>query len=585
MPPRDSSAPGPGGCLRSLLALALLGAWTALLASSLLSPSEAGAPRLSELRSLEAARVSLARAALGAALAALRFAPLGLLAVFVFRDRAFRIARAVLVALPAFALGGAAAVAALWLRDRAAGPPGPSDLPWPMAGVVLGVLAGLAARRGVFALVLLPVKLAAAGVLALALLGALLFGSLEREPALPAPAELRTADRREVVAAFRGKDPRSIPAGETRTLTLRQQDLDRLVGWALPLVQDPQRVRASVSLADAGTVGVRASLRLPLVSRWLNAAASARVSVRQGVLSLREPRLRLGPREVPAGLMDALAPLLERGVRSERRLRPALAALREARVDPGVLTASYGRIDAPPGLVAGLVWGEGAGAALRQPVAAQVQALLDALGRAPRGDSRFAAAYQTAFDLARSRSRGGSAVEQNRAAVLALGIVLGTTRLAPLVGDVLDERQAALASRLREGTTVRGRADWTRHFSISSALTVLSAEAPGDSAGLLKEELDAGGGGSGFSFGDLLADRAGASFGEVATRDEAAAGALQARLAGGFDVDAFFPAADGLPENIPDAELRSRYGGVGGAGFRRLADDVERRVRSCAAYR
>ena len=217
-------------------------------------------------------------------------------------------------------------------------------------------------------------------------------------------------------------------------------------------------------------------------------------------------------------------------------------------------------------------------------MAAQVQALLDALGRAPRGDSRFAAAYETAFDLARSRSRVGSAVEENRAALLALGIVLGTTRLAPLVGDVLDERQAALAKRLREGTTVRGRADWTRHFSISSALTVLSAVAPSNSAGLLKEELDADGG-SGFSFGDLLADRAGTSLGEVATRDEAAAGALQARLAGGFELDAFFPSADGLPENIPDAELRARYGGVGGAGFRRVADDVERRVRGCAAYR
>ena len=128
MPPRDSSAPGPGGCLRSLLALALLGAWTALLASALLSPSEAGVPRLSELRSLEAARASLGRAALGCALTALRFAPLGLFAVFVFRDRGFRIARAVLVALPALVLGGAAAVAALWLRDRAAGLPGPSDL-------------------------------------------------------------------------------------------------------------------------------------------------------------------------------------------------------------------------------------------------------------------------------------------------------------------------------------------------------------------------------------------------------------------------------------------------------------------------
>jgi hypothetical protein len=60
---------------------------------------------------------------------------------------------------------------------------------------------------------------------------------------------------------------------------------------------------------------------------------------------------------------------------------------------------------------------------------------------------------------------------------------------------------------------------------------------------------------------------------------------MQERLAHGFRVDDFFPRADGLPEGIPDAELQSRYGGVGGPLYRRQFDEVERRVSACAAYR
>jgi hypothetical protein len=60
---------------------------------------------------------------------------------------------------------------------------------------------------------------------------------------------------------------------------------------------------------------------------------------------------------------------------------------------------------------------------------------------------------------------------------------------------------------------------------------------------------------------------------------------MQARLAGGFRVDDFFPPAADLPESIPDAELQSRYGGVGGPLYRRTADEIERRVSACAAYR
>jgi hypothetical protein len=131
---------------------------------------------------------------------------------------------------------------------------------------------------------------------------------------------------------------------------------------------------------------------------------------------------------------------------------------------------------------------------------------------------------------------------------------------------------------------VRGRGDWARHFAVSGALTVLSAVAPSDAVGLLKEELDADGG-SGFSFGDLLADRAGTTFADVATRDDASALRVQQRLAGGFRVDDFFPPAADLPEGIADAELQSRYGGVGGPLYRQQTAEIERRLATCAAYR
>jgi hypothetical protein len=75
------------------------------------------------------------------------------------------------------------------------------------------------------------------------------------------------------------------------------------------------------------------------------------------------------------------------------------------------------------------------------------------------------------------------------------------------------------------------------------------------------------------------------TFALLATRDDAAARALQAPLADGFRVDDFFPEAADLPEDIQDVELQSRYGGVGGPLFRTYAAEVERRLWSCPAYR
>ena len=565
-----------------LVALGCLLGWAALLGTPVLDPPARllGGASLLDARSLTGAALVAGRILLRALLLALRFAPLGLLAVFVLPDQEGRLRRAGLVALPALVL--ATVVGWFALATRAGSTPGPFEILVPGLGILVGTRAGLAWRRGWGARLYFFPSLLATAVVLLLLTAGLAVLALDAEPSLAEPAPLSSAEKRHLVELFQGKNPRKVPPGETRTLRLSGAELDRLVGWAA--LATGSRLRTSVKL-QAGGISAAASLRVPRTGRWLNLQAAARSGIEKGRLAAEGAELRVGQFRAPSLLLGALTPFVVAGLQGDRDLRRVLPAVESLAFTPDTATLSYARVDMPPGLIARLVWGEEAGEVTRRAVYAHVDSLLPALEATPEGDARFARALELAFAAARERSAGGgSAVEENRAAILALGIVLGHPRLARSVGERLDDERSGAAFDLFAGTTLRGRGDWARHFTVSGALTVLSAAAPSDAAGLLKEELDADGG-SGFSFGDLLADRAGTTFADVATRDETSALRVQQRLLGGFRVDDFFPAAADLPEGIADAELQSRYGGVGGALYRQKADEIERRLAACAAYR
>jgi hypothetical protein len=568
--------------LSRVLAAFLLLAWAALLVTPALDPAGRlpGGLALVDAGSLSAAAVAAGRVLLRGLLLALRFAPLGALAVLALPDQGGRLRRLALVALPATALATLLAWGVLALRARSS--PGPFEIVLPAAGILLGVGAGLAWRRGWSARLLFLPRLVAQAVVLVLLAAGLAVLALDTEPALGEPAPPSSAEKRRLVERFRGKDPRKIPPGETCTLRLSGPELDRLAAWAARSVTP--RVRTAVSLAPGGFEAT-AALRLPRTSRWLNLRAAACASIEQGRLAAADPQLRVGQLAVPGWLLRPATGFLVAGLQGDRDLRRVLPAVESLALAADAATLRYGRVDMPPGLVARLVWGEEASQVARDAVDDQVDQLLAALAGAPEGDARFGRALEAAFASARERGAlSGAAAEENRSAILALGIVLGHPRLAQALGERLDDERRARALRLRTNTTLRGRHDWVRHFSVSAALTVLSAASPSDAAGLLKEELDADGG-SGFSFADLLADRAGTTFAEVATRDDAAAQGMQQRLASGFRVDDFFPAAADLPEGIQDAELQSRYGGVGGALYSQTTAEIERRLSLCAAYR
>ncbi|MBX9791995.1 MAG: tryptophan-rich sensory protein [Pirellulales bacterium] len=201
----------------------------------------------------------------------------------------------------------------------------------------------------------------------------------------------------------------------------------------------------------------------------------------------------------------------------------------------------------------------------------------------PNGERRFAAFVQAAFRLAHERSTHDDAIRQNRAALIALGALMGDRRVGGLVGQVATEAQRKAAERTAGQVTLRGRPDWAWHFCLSAAITATSSEAASNQLGLMKERMDMRSGGSGFSFADLLADRAGTRLAVAATRDEAAARSIQERLARGFTLDDIFPAAADLPEGLSEADLKSRYGGIGGPGYKELLVEIERRLDGCAA--
>jgi hypothetical protein len=88
--------------------------------------------------------------------------------------------------------------------------------------------------------------------------------------------------------------------------------------------------------------------------------------------------------------------------------------------------------------------------------------------------------------------------------------------------------------------TLNGRTDSPQHFTISAALAAHAGSPLSDAIGLYKE-VDDSRRGSGFSFNDLAADRAGTRFGDLATRSPASARQLQQRVAFGIREPDFMP--------------------------------------------
>jgi hypothetical protein len=170
--------------------------------------------------------------------------------------------------------------------------------------------------------------------------------------------------------------------------------------------------------------------------------------------------------------------------------------------------------------------------------------------------------------------------------LLALGIALDDSSLlrSNLVTRTLWRRvepDEARKQRLRVlgSPTLHGRHDLAQHFSVSAALSAAMGEQAAESAGLLKEMLDARGG-SGFSFADLSADLAGIAFARRLLEKPD-------RLA---DIEKSFTVADyalppkGLIEGLSAEQFAKQYGSLKDDRFLRVLADLRKRIDALPGY-
>jgi hypothetical protein len=203
----------------------------------------------------------------------------------------------------------------------------------------------------------------------------------------------------------------------------------------------------------------------------------------------------------------------------------------------------------------------------------------------PDGDEGFLRLLEVAFAYAEDNSHGTDAVLPNRAAILALGKILGDDSVARVGGRDLDLGPGDERTRLRQRIRLGNRGDLSQHFWVSAALAVISDEQRSLAVGLSKEAMDSTPGGSGFSFVDMAANTAGIRLATVATRNSKSAHAIQARVARGVGVADLFPSIAELPEGISRDDLQANYGGLGGTETRRLLGEIDRRIAALPLYR
>jgi hypothetical protein len=510
--------------------------------------------------------------------------PLGFMAALAVRPGSGWLRRSP-VSIPALAVSGAIAVSLHALKvSRSWHLAAIAPVVVPLLGCLFGTWMGTTWLRGRRARLWLLPKVALLVLVPALCASVILWLSFEETPLPFEPAAVTSAEKRQLVHLIRSKSPRSLNEGQTHILRLTEHDLNVLLAWGLSLGSSDRK--AQIDLAhDAASLAVSVGVTAGSgKTRYLNLQVAGDVGIKGRNLYLHVNRCRLGSLNIPRWVVNPFCPVITSLLNHDRRAQPFLDAIRAVAIEPEWVEAIYGRVDLPPGFREDLFGPAGAGEEVLASTRAHVDHLLTVVGQSPRTPD-FGMCFETAFTFARDRSTVNDPVAENRAAIFALGILMGHPRVEEFLGPVMDDFGGRAARGALRRVELRGRSDWTKHFCVSAAIALLSREVISDAAGLLKEKLDADIGGSGFSFADLLADRAGTTFAVRATRDEAAARALQDRLARGFRVDDFFPPAADLPEGIPDAELQSRYGGVGGTAYLRLIEEIERRIAACAAYR
>lgn len=199
-------------------------------------------------------------------------------------------------------------------------------------------------------------------------------------------------------------------------------------------------------------------------------------------------------------------------------------------------------------------------------------------GHDPAWRLSLADLLQPLFALAYRRSSPETAIAENRLVIFTVNDYVNKVE----TGRFLSSHLLDLNLKVYPVFLYK-RIDLAQHFIGSAAITASVNSQVAQVAGEEKELSDARGG-SGFSFIDLTADKAGARFGEAAVASPESARRLQKAMASIKDYTDFMPDPLDLPERMTDRQFRARFESVQSPTYQALLERIERKIAALPLY-
>ncbi|MCP4749894.1 MAG: hypothetical protein GY866_03285 [Proteobacteria bacterium] len=396
--------------------------------------------------------------------------------------------------------------------------------------------------------------------------------------ASPSPFSTRRVER-----LLRRHGPRQRTPNELYRFSLNQTDINAITELGNSMFED---ANAAVFLVDDSLL-VRSSIRVAKFPRfrYLNIDIEGRLWVVDGNPRLELDGIRIGSHLFPAFILTPLARELSARLSSQLGYGRIFSSVRAFEVTDSRIFVAYRRNSGLDPLYSML---SGTKHRLTDAEKVVVEGCLLASTRLFESRSASVNTFDTlvrnSFNCTADPNHRLTFVQRNRAGLMVLGAYFGHP---PVVGGINPGKRLKseyeLASTDREALHIHGRHDWARHFTVSSVLTALMGRTLADSLGENKEVNDVST--SGFSFGDLMADRAGVAFAKRLLRDEATARLYHKRIAERFVAVEYFPSPGSLPENLTGREFERRFGRVGSPEYREMVRGIDTRIALSSAYR
>lgn len=400
----------------------------------------------------------------------------------------------------------------------------------------------------------------------LALAGAFFF-AVEQTPLVETHARLTPGQIDRAKSILEQHDPRDLQDGEVKTITIRKRDLDLAINYFVHLIGGGGSV---VELRD-DSVTAQATVQLPKnpIGQYLN--IDFELHETPGIPTLEH--LQIGRLPIPGWFANNVFKLAMNAFHDKTGQRLEGDLIRRVEMTNRSMSITYQwDSDINDVVRTNLVSAED-----QERLKLYNQQLVDVTSTGS-GPVKMIDILRSLFQLAEQRSTSADAATENRAAIIVLAAYVGGHGLRRLAPQADSWPKAP-----KRDVRLQGRKDFAQHFMISASLSTAGGNIFSDAVGLLKE-IDDSRGGTGFSFNDLCADKAGTRFGERATAYSRAS-EIQTRVAQSLVESDIMPRADDLPEHMSESEFKRRFGGVDSPRYNRMIAEIDRRVDQLPLYR